>query len=166
MNKIATLSEIEDAIVWTDGTGKVRWCNKPFDQLIGENHLSILDADLSKLLPLTSPAISLDFCAHPIQQLLASEYKRQDFEAELKGRREILEISCSEFFLRDFQKSIILALRIVTQQRRMADALAASQKRMAEELHIGLRYRCAFCPPRYLRNQSFPFHYQASNRLI
>jgi serine phosphatase RsbU (regulator of sigma subunit) len=140
------LSEIEDAIVWTDGTGEVRWCNKAFDQLVGKNHLSILGADLSELLPLTTPPISLDSPAHPIQQLLASKHNRQDFEAELQGQREILEISCSEFSLRDFQKSIILALRVVTQQRRMADALAASQKRMEKELQIGREIQMSLLP--------------------
>jgi PAS domain-containing protein len=46
------LSEIEDAIIWTDGTGEVRWCNKAFDNLVGRSHLSILGSDLSELLPL------------------------------------------------------------------------------------------------------------------
>ncbi len=140
------LSEIEDSIVWTDGIGEVRLCNKAFDQLVGKNHLSILGADLSELLPLTSPGISVDSPEHPIQQLLASEHTRRDFEVEIQGQREILEISCSEFSLRDFQKSIILALRVVTQQRRMADALAASQKRMAEELQIGREIQMSLLP--------------------
>lgn len=140
------LGEIEDAIVWTDGTGEVRWCNKAFDHLVGRNHLSILGSDLSGLLPLTAPEISLESPAHPIQQLLASEHNRQDFEAELQGRLEILEISCSEFSLRDSQKSIILAIRVVTQQRRMADALAASQKRMEEELQIGREIQMSLLP--------------------
>lgn len=140
------LNEIEDSIVWTDGTGEVRWCNKAFDQLVGKNHLSILGSDLSELLPLTSPGISVDSSEHPIQQLLASEHNRREFEAEIQGKHEILEISCSEFSLRDFQKSVILALRVVTQQRRMADALAASRKRMEEELQIGREIQMSLLP--------------------
>ncbi|GAB6190946.1 SpoIIE family protein phosphatase [Desulfocastanea catecholica] len=140
------LGEIEDAIVWTDGTGEVRWCNKAFDQLVGRDHLSILGADLSELLPLTSPGIAVDDAGHPIQQLLASEHNRRDFEAKINGRREILEISCSGFSLRDSQKSIILALRVVTRQRRMADALAVSQKRMEKELQIGREIQMSLLP--------------------
>jgi serine phosphatase RsbU (regulator of sigma subunit) len=140
------LSEIKDSIVWTDGTGEVRWCNKAFDQLVGRNHLSILGSDLSGLLPLTSPGISVNSPEHPIQQLLKSEHNRQEFEAEIQGKHEILEISCSEFSLKDFQKYIILALRIVTGQRRIADALAASQKRMEEELQIGREIQMSLLP--------------------
>jgi serine phosphatase RsbU (regulator of sigma subunit) len=141
------LSEIEDSIVWTDGTGEVRWCNKAFDQLVGRNHLSILGSDLSGLLPLASPGIPVDSPEHPIQQLLASMHNRREFEVEIQGKTEILEISCSEFSLRDFQKSIVLALRVVTQQRRMADALAASRKRMEEELQIGREIQMSLLPP-------------------
>ena len=28
------LGSIADAIVWTDHTGRIQWCNKPFDKLI------------------------------------------------------------------------------------------------------------------------------------
>jgi serine phosphatase RsbU (regulator of sigma subunit) len=140
------LSEIEDSIVWTDAKGEIRWCNKSFDQLVGKDHLSILGSDLSGLLPLASPGIPVNSPQHPIQQLLASEHKRQEFEVEIWGRHEILEISCSEFSLKDLQKYIILALRVVTEQRKMADALAASRKRMAEELQIGRQIQMSLLP--------------------
>jgi len=140
------LSEIEDAIIWTDGTGEVRWCNKAFDNLVGRNHLSILGSDLSELLPLKSKGFSVGSTEKPFQQLLTSEYNRREFEADLQGKLEILEISCSEFSLSDSQKSLILALRVVTQQRRMADALAASRKRMEEELQIGREIQMSLLP--------------------
>lgn len=140
------LSEIEDSIVWTDAKGEVRWCNKAFDQLVGKNHLSILGSDLSGLLPLASPGIPIDSFLHPIQQLLASEHNRQEFDVDIQGRHEILEISCSDFSLKDLQKYIILALRVVTEQRIMADALAASRKRMAEELQIGREIQMSLLP--------------------
>ena len=169
------LSEIEDAIIWTDGTGEVRWCNKAFDNLVGRSHLSILGSDLSELLPLKPQGVAVDSTEEPIQQLLASEYNRREFEAELQGKLEILEISCSEFSLSDSQKYLILALRVVTQQRRMADALAASRKRMEEELQIGREIQmsllpatlseepefslCALCEPAFEVGGDFYDHY-------
>lgn len=140
------LSEIEDSIVWTDGTGEVRWCNKAFDQLVGRNHLSILGSDLAELLPLKSRGISENPQDYPIQQLLESKHNRREFEADIRGVQEILEISCSEFSLSDSQKYVILALRIVTRQRRMADALTASQKRMEQELQIGREIQMSLLP--------------------
>ena len=140
------LSEIEDSIVWTDGKGEVRWCNNAFDQLIGKNHLSILGSDLSELLPLKPQGASAAGGEYPIMQFLASEYNRGEFEAEIQGAIEILEISCSGFSLRDSHKYAILALRVVTRQRRMADALAASQKRMEQELQIGREIQMSLLP--------------------
>jgi len=140
------LSEIEDSIVWTDGKGEVRWCNKAFDQLIGKSHLSILGSDLSELLPLKTQKPSADAAEYPILQLLASDYNRGEFEVEIQGVMEILEISCSGFSLRDSHKYVILALRVVTQQRRMADALATSRKRMEQELQIGREIQMSLLP--------------------
>lgn len=140
------LSEIEDSIVWTDGVGEVRWCNKAFDQLIGKNHLSILGSDLSQLLPLKTRETAESDGEYPILRLLASKHNRGEFEAEIQGRMEILEISCSGFSLKDSQKYVILALRVVTRQRKMADALAASQQRMEQELQIGREIQMSLLP--------------------
>lgn len=140
------LGEIEDSIVWTDGRGEVRWCNKAFDRLIGKNHLSILGSDLSKLLSLKTQGSAED-TEYPIAQLLASKYNRGEFEATIQGKIEILEISCSGFSLRDSQQYVILALRVVTRQRRMADALAASRRRMEQELQIGREIQMSLLPP-------------------
>jgi serine phosphatase RsbU (regulator of sigma subunit) len=140
------LSEIEDSIVWTDGMGEVRWCNKAFDRLLGKNHLSILGSDLSELLPLKTKGNAVDEAEYPIVRLLESKHNRGEFEAEIQGKLEILEISCSGFSLRDCQKYVILALRVVTRQRRMADALAASRKRMEQELQIGREIQMSLLP--------------------
>lgn len=140
------LSEIEDSIVWTDGMGEVRWCNKAFDRLIGKSHLLILGSDLSALLPLKPQGNAEEDAEYPILQLLASKHNRGEFEAEIQGKMEILEISCSGFSLKDSQKYVILALRVVTRQRRMADALSASRKRMEQELQIGREIQMSLLP--------------------
>ncbi len=151
------LSEIEDSIVWTDGMGEVRWCNKAFDQLIGKTHLSILGSDLSELLPL-QPQGAADDGQYPVLQLLASKYNRGEFEAEIQGKMEILEISCSGFSLRDSQEYVILALRVVTRQRKMANALAASRKRMEQELQIGREIQMSLLPPALSEEPEFSIY--------
>jgi serine phosphatase RsbU (regulator of sigma subunit)/PAS domain-containing protein len=140
------LSAIEDSIVWTDGRGEIRWCNKSFDQLIGKNHLSILGADLSEILPLTARKEAEKKGEYPLLELLAGKHNRGEFAAEIQGKMEILEISCSGFSLKDSQRYVILAMRVVTRQRRIADALAASQKRMEQELQIGREIQMSLLP--------------------
>lgn len=153
------LSEIEDAIVWTDGSGEIRWCNRAFDNLVGRSHLSILGAELSDLLQLKAQFSSgeggEEGSKDPIRELLASEHNRREFQAEIQGKMEILEISCSEFSLRDSQKSLIVALRLVTRERKMANALAASRKRMAEELEIGREIQLSLLPANFYEEPEF-----------
>lgn len=46
------LGTINEAIIWTDETGLVQWCNKTFDHLINRRHIEILGSNISQLLPL------------------------------------------------------------------------------------------------------------------
>ena len=47
---------IDDAIAWTDGAGRVEWCNAPFDRLAGRPHLLVIGGPLGDLLPFWKPS--------------------------------------------------------------------------------------------------------------
>jgi PAS domain S-box-containing protein len=64
------LGSISDAIVWTDHTGRIQWCNKPFDNLIGSPHIAILGKHLAELLPLREHGTPLPDKGHPASQIL------------------------------------------------------------------------------------------------
>ena len=65
------LGSIADAIVWTDHTGRIQWCNKPFDKLIGSPHIAILGKHIAELLPLMEHGIRLPDKGHPANQILS-----------------------------------------------------------------------------------------------
>ena len=46
------LSVIAESIVCTDGTGRIQWCNRAFDLLVGQRHTTTVGAALVDLLPL------------------------------------------------------------------------------------------------------------------
>lgn len=113
---------------------------------MGREHLSILGADFSEVLTLKFGEAAENATGHPIRRLIDQGSGRHEFEAEIRGAREVLEISCSEFLPGGARTSVILVLRVVTRQRRMADALAASRKRMAEELRFGRDIQMSLLP--------------------
>ncbi|MEB3242214.1 MAG: EAL domain-containing protein [Cyanobacteriota bacterium] len=47
----AALATIDDALVITNGDGRVEWCNASFEQLVGLPRLLVLDRTLNSLLP-------------------------------------------------------------------------------------------------------------------
>jgi PAS domain S-box-containing protein len=64
------LGSISDAIVWTDHTGRIQWCNASFDNLIGSPHIAILGKKLVELLPLREHGTLLPGKGHPASQIL------------------------------------------------------------------------------------------------
>jgi PAS domain S-box-containing protein len=65
------LGSIADAIVWTDHTGRIQWCNKPFDNLIGSPHIANLGKLITELLPLSEHGTRLPEKGHPASQILS-----------------------------------------------------------------------------------------------
>ena len=49
--EIATLLT-SDLMVWTDGRGRVQWCNNTFEDLVGLTRMEILGANLIEIFPL------------------------------------------------------------------------------------------------------------------
>jgi PAS domain S-box-containing protein len=64
------LGAISDAIVWTDRTGRIQWCNKPFDDLIGSPHIINLGKSLVERLPLQEHGTHLPDQGHPVNLIL------------------------------------------------------------------------------------------------
>ena len=67
------LGAVDSAIVWTNASGRIQWCNKSFDRLVGKLHIMILGKELSSLLPLHYDGILVPADKHPIA--LAMEEK-------------------------------------------------------------------------------------------
>ena len=112
------LGSINEAIVWTNESGKVQWCNAVFDRLIGRQHIQILGKDLIALLPLEEGGILLPKEAHPGRVIidtasdLAGYYKVPDREIYLEIRGKHLDLS-------EYGRSAVLTIRDVTEAKEL-----------------------------------------------
>jgi len=100
------LGSISDAIVWTDHTGRIQWCNKSFDELVECPHIEILGKSLAELLPLRQHGTPLPDKGHPANLILQRktdingyfEFARADGTPYLEFLGRYLEMSGSNEF--------------------------------------------------------------------
>jgi PAS domain S-box-containing protein len=94
------LSSISDAIVWTDQSGRIQWCNKPFDDLVGTHHIINLGQYLYELLPFKEHGTRLPDEGHPVNLVLKQkrniegyyEYTQNDKNIHLQFLGRYLEM--------------------------------------------------------------------------
>ncbi|WP_051249556.1 PAS domain S-box protein [Maridesulfovibrio zosterae] len=73
----AVLSSIDEAILWTDSEGKVKWCNDSFARLIGQKRIFIMGKTVTDFFPLNKRGQKLPAEAHPLSVALRLETSQQ-----------------------------------------------------------------------------------------
>jgi two-component system sensor histidine kinase/response regulator len=113
----AALEAIADTVLWTDGAGRVEWCNAAGTRLLRRPLAAILNAQLIDLLPLTQDGAFVSLSSYPTQRVLQDNYQTTDYEWQRVGARLVLEIAgiCIEGV--DGERSIVLIIRDVTLNR-------------------------------------------------
>lgn len=73
LNMAFALSWVDESIVWTDGDGRIQWCNAAFEQLVNQTAATLVDQRLTQLLPLTLKGQPLPLSQHPVSWGLANK---------------------------------------------------------------------------------------------
>lgn len=84
------LGALPEGIVWADRQGRVKWCNKAFDELVGRPHIEVLGRGLAELLPVQPGAAAGE--PHPASGWLVTlgaghhryRFADQEFEVEVR----------------------------------------------------------------------------------
>jgi diguanylate cyclase (GGDEF)-like protein/PAS domain S-box-containing protein len=114
------LDSIAEAIAWTDGAGKVQWCNTTCDHLVGKHHFKVLGATLVDLLPLEQQGSPLSTEEHPVNLILNGEFEASGtYEFRQGDKRLVLEISGACAHFSEHEKSAVLAIRDITEHKRV-----------------------------------------------
>lgn len=61
-----SLATIQDAIVWTNKSGQIQWCNAVFDHLANKSHIECLNKNFINILPLEKNNLVVDWSNHPL----------------------------------------------------------------------------------------------------
>ena len=137
------LGEVEDAITWTDTSGRVKWCNAAFDRLIGQSHILILGVQLTKLLPLTKQNEPVKAEFYPLNQALQNQIKGKDiYEYNRYGEIITLEISWSYFPLNSSTETdekmanVIFIIRKIKTYPQIEDILPKEEPTCTKELSL------------------------------
>lgn len=109
------LGSIADAIVWTDRSGEIQWCNSPFDRLVGLPHIKVLGSELVELLPLKEHGTALPEEAHPVSLILKKGGSIKGlYEHGGGGQKLILELNGKYLELSDDDQFGIFVLKDLT----------------------------------------------------
>jgi PAS domain S-box-containing protein len=118
------LDSVVNAIVWTDESGKIEWCNALFLQLIQQPKLHILGQPLLKLLPLKQANVPIPDFAHPIQVALDDRLSGKGwYELNVPGKQTILEISWAALPWDTSNYSAVFTFQDVTPRQQMETEL-------------------------------------------
>ncbi|MEB3219199.1 MAG: response regulator [Nostocales cyanobacterium 94392] len=133
------LGNVDAAIVWTDETGRVQWCNKTFDYLVGKPHILVLGQQLTDLLSLLIDGEIVPQRLHPVAIAIESQSKNKQIYQFKSGEQElILEISWSYVHFENnvqeqrSQNSAVLVIHDIT-ERKKSELLLQKAKEELEE---------------------------------
>jgi PAS domain S-box-containing protein len=125
------LGSISDAIVWTDHSGRIQWCNKSFDELIEKPHILNLGKYLAKLLPLREHGTPLPDKVHPANLILQ---RKKDvngyFEFVRSGKKFYLEFLGRYLEMPGTNTSAVMIFRDITGKKNLEQ-----NKLQSEALH-------------------------------
>jgi PAS domain S-box-containing protein len=114
------LGTISDAIVWTDQTGRIQWCNKPFDELIGSPHIANLGKYLVELLPLAEHGTVLPDMAHPVNLILQRKKNVEGYYDYISNGQTIyLEFLGRYLEIQGANESAVIVIRDTTKEKKL-----------------------------------------------
>lgn len=135
------LSTVEECIVWTDGRGRIKWCNTALERFFGQPRLLLLGTLLLDKLPLLLDGQVVSASAHPVMiSLETRKGGKQCYEFQQSSQSLILEIAWSFVEISniltetDDSVSSVLVLRDVTQQKEAKHRLEEVNKALEQQV--------------------------------
>ena len=114
------LGTISDVIVWTDQSGRIQWCNKPFDELVGSPHIVNLGKYIADLLPFKEHGTRLPDKAHPVNLILHGKKNIEGYyEYARNGKFFYLEFLGRYLEMPGAVESAVIVIRDITKEKNL-----------------------------------------------
>jgi signal transduction histidine kinase len=134
------LGAVDSAIVWTNAEGRIQWCNKSFDRLVGKLHIMILGKELPPLLPLYYDGVLVPIEKYPVALAIEKRGKiNQSYEFHLGEQGSILEVTSTyvEIAVNEPKEiSIVIAINDITEQQRTQTLLQQSKTELEKRVNL------------------------------
>jgi signal transduction histidine kinase/DNA-binding response OmpR family regulator/HPt (histidine-containing phosphotransfer) domain-containing protein len=134
------LGAVDSAIVWTNADGRIQWCNKSFDRLVGKLHIMILGKELSPLLPLHYDGVLVPAEKYPVALAMEKKGKiSESYECYLSEQCLILEVTSTyvEIAVNEPKEiSIVIAINDITEQQRTQTLLQQSKAELEKRVNL------------------------------
>ena len=134
------LGAVDSAIVWTNAEGRIQWCNKSFDRLVGKLHIMILGKELPPLLPLHYDGILVPAEKYPVALAMEKKGKiSESYECYLREQGSILEVTSTymEIAVRESKEiSVVIAINDITEQKSTQILLQQSKTELEKRVNL------------------------------
>ncbi|MBL8229644.1 MAG: PAS domain-containing protein [Bryobacterales bacterium] len=112
------LAAIQEALAWTDGRGRLEWCNPPFEALSGKGRSSILGQPVVDLVPLSMLGCRVSNSDHPVTiGLSGGSLDATTYEFHTRnGRPRLLEVTARPVEMPSSDRSVVLTFRDITKR--------------------------------------------------
>jgi PAS domain S-box-containing protein len=114
------LGSISDAIVWTDHMGRIQWCNKSFDKLVGRPHILNLGRYLVDLLSLSEHGTKLPVKGHPVTLILLQKINVDGYyDYTRNGKTFYLEFLGRHQEISGAHDSAVIVIRNISKEKNL-----------------------------------------------
>ncbi|HAT8251809.1 TPA: diguanylate cyclase, partial [Legionella pneumophila] len=123
---------IDEAVIWANKKGNIQWCNKAFDELIGVPHITLLGKNILEIFELMKirPSDST-YGNEQLFNLYVDGWTEFEFYLVDQEGAKFFRISVRHFGLEEEEKSYLIIIRNITEQRK-------AQKQLEHLAHYDL----------------------------
>lgn len=123
-NMELALGTIKEAIVWTDLSGNIVWCNKTFNYLVSLEHIDILGKQLTKILPFKMEGLFFE-----VKENEADVAERRC--EYIKGHERIVLNVYVKYLNLPYQKLFIIVFHDITKETQYLEDLEKKEERLS-----------------------------------